>query len=320
MRSIMALFLLFSEVAWAQKQPEALIDKVVAVVNGTPLLHSQVQEKITRGLIVSVSDYPAKESDSEYTKALQDLINQELIMQEARDLEIEIRDEDVENEIKAFLESRGLSKDSLIDHLKQQGMTYQEYTRDFHDQMILRRFQGRVIAPLIKITDKDVETFYLKTSGASTDAVELVLRQIILNADSSADPLLVEQKKLLAEDIHKKLKNGMLFEDAVRIYSDDSRARDTGGLMAGIKAKDLGEAIRVSVEALQIGGFTGPIRTSLGWHIFKLEEKKVSSNREFYEKRKLIENDLRVAELAKQTQRWLADQRQKSKIELIDNR
>lgn len=299
---------------------EMLLDRVVAVVNGSPVLYSEIMEKITRGLVVSISEYPAESTDNEYLKALQDQINRELIMQEARELEIDVREEEVESEVKNFLESRGLNKENLVTHLATQNMTYADYLQDFRDQMILRRFQGRVIAPLIKITDKDIETYYLKTIGASSDVVELVLRQIIFSANNSADIALIQQKKQIADEAFEKLKNGMLFEDAVKIFSDDSRARETGGLMAGIHARDLSESIRAKVELLEIGQITEPIRTSLGWHIFRLEAKNVTSNREFAERKKQIELELRSVELASQTKRWLEEQRQKSKIEIIDEK
>lgn len=313
---VFRLFLLAAP-AVAQEGGEKLVDRVVAVVDGTPVLYSDVMAKVNKGILVSVSEYPAESDAPAYEKALQDSINFELIMQRARDLEIDVRDDEVDGEIKAFLDSRGLNKDGLMEHLSQQGMTYEDYRNDFKDQMILRRFQGRVISPLVKLTDKDVETYYLKTAGASSDVVELVLRQILFSVSATAAPDVLEQKRSLAAEVHQKLKDGTPFLDAVKIYSDDAKARETGGLMAGLKSKDLAGPIRTAVETLEAGQFTAPVRTALGFHIFLLEEKKLSGSREFVERKKQLEVELRTVELANQTKRWLTEQRQKSKVELI---
>ena len=303
--------------ARAQEPGEIIIDRLVAVVDGAPILYSEVNAKVTKGILVTVSEFPAEPNSSTFDKALQDAINFELIMQNARELEIDVRDEEVDSEIQSFLESRGLNQSGLLEHLSQQGMTYEDYKNDFKDQMILRRFQGRVISPLVKLTDKDVETYYLKTAGVSNEAVELVLRQIFLSVTPLTPADVAEQKQLVATDVHQKLKNGMSFLDAVKVYSDDARARDTGGLMAGIKLRDLAAPIRSAVEGLEVAEFTQPVKTALGLYIFKLEDRRFAGGKEFSEKKKQLELELRGIELANQTKRWLSEQRQKSKIEII---
>ena len=297
---------------------DELIDRIVAVVDGRPILFSEVKAKVDKGPLVVVSSFPAADNAPQYDQALQDSINFELVLAKAKDLEIDVRDDEVESEIKSFLESRGLNRDGLLDHLKQAGMTYEDYKHDFKDQMILRRFQGRVISPLIKVTDKDVETYYLKkTAGTNNDMVELVLRQILVSVPSGASADVEEAKKKLAQEVHQKLADGMAFVEAVKIYSDEPGARQNGGLMAPVKASDLTAAIRTAVEPLEPGQFTQPVKSSLGYHLFALEEKKFAGSQEFQAKKKELEMELRNDELQSQTRRWLAEQRQKSKVEIL---
>ena len=68
---------------------------------------ARVQEKVANGPLVVVSDYPASESASAFTRALQDAINFELILQNARGLSIDVQDDEVEAEIGNFLQTRG---------------------------------------------------------------------------------------------------------------------------------------------------------------------------------------------------------------------
>jgi len=296
---------------------ETLVDRIVAIVDGYPILHSAVKQKVDKGPLVVVSDYPADENSQQWDRALQDAINFELVMSKAKDLEIDVRDDEVEAEIKSFLDSRGLGRDGLLQHLEGQGMSYEDYKEDFKDQMILRRFQGRVIHPLVKLTDKDVETYYLKKTGATSDLVELKLRQILFNVVATSAPDIIEAKRKLAQEVHQKLNDGMPFPDAVRVYSDDEKARETGGLMAGIHLRDMAPAIRTEVETLEAGQFTPPIRTAMGFHIFYLEEKQFSGSKEFATQKKQLEYELRTMELNNQTRRWLTEQRQRTKVEIL---
>jgi peptidyl-prolyl cis-trans isomerase SurA len=299
---------------------EVLLDRIVAIVDGYPVLYSEVMNKVKTGPLVVVSDYPADPKDPPFKRALQDAINFELVMQKARDLEIEVPESQVDSEIDSFLENRGQSKSGLMQFLESQGQSYEEYRADFRDLMVLRRFQGRVITPMVKITDKDVETYYLKKSGTTSDLVEISLRQIMINVEGDAAPEIVDAKRKLAGEVHKKLQDGMPFVDAVKIYSDDQAARESGGLMQGITLKDLSGQIKAEVESLATGEFSSPVRTALGFHIFYLEDKKFSGSQEFLDKKKSLEFELRNVELANQTKKWLEQQRQRAKIEeLGDN-
>ena len=170
---------------------------------------------------------------------------------------------------------------------------------------------------MIKITDKDIETFYLKKSGTTADLVELTLRQILIRVATDATPEVLQAKQNLSREVHAKLQAGLDFKDAVKIYSDDTAARETGGLMQGVKLKDLSGAIRSEVENLESLAFTNPIQTSAGFHLFFLEERKFSGSRDFLEQKSNLEMELRTLELNIQTKRWLTEQRQKSKIEVI---
>ncbi|MCX6105227.1 MAG: peptidylprolyl isomerase [Proteobacteria bacterium] len=297
--------------------PEVLLDKVAGVVAGRPILYSDIKTKVDKGPLVVVSEFPLDEAAAPYDRALQDAINFQLVLSRAKELEIDVRDDEVNEDIKAFLETRNLTRDGLLEHLKQTGMTFEDYKKDFKDQMILRKFQGRVIAPLIKLTDKDVETYYLKRAGAASDLLELILRQVLISVPAGATPAVTEAKRRLAAEVHQKIADGMAFQEAVKIYSDDSQARESGGLMPPVRAKDLIGVIRSAVEPLEIGQFSLPVQTSIGFHVFLLDDKKFAGSRDFLSKKRQLEGELRNQELVEQTRHWLSEQRQRTKVELL---
>jgi len=306
----------FASVSSAYSQ-EVILDRIVAIVDGSPILYSEIEEKINKGPLVMVSEYPAQETAPPAERALQDAINFELVILKAREMEIDVLDDEVDAEIRLFLDSKNLTMDDLSKHLASQETSLQDYKSDFKDQMIFRRFQGRVINPLVKITDKDIETYYLKRSGSTSDLVELVLRQILISVAGNASEDIVEAKRRLSAEVHQKLLDGMAFPEAAKIYSDEERARENGGLMNPIKMKDLVGTIRTEVEPLDIGQFTAPVRTSLGFHVFYLDEKRFAGSQEFQQQKRQLEFELRTLELQLQTRRWLQEQRQRTKVEIL---
>jgi len=306
---------LVGALAIAQGQ-ETLVDRIVATVDGSPVLHSKVEAKVTSGFF-SISFYPAAEDAPVYEKALQDAINFELVLKKAEELEIEVSDTELDQEINFNLENRGQNREGLMEALRKAGIEYEEYREDFRKQMLFRRFQGMVVRPMIKITDKDVETFYLKKSGSSADNVRLTLRQILIKVPQGSSDDVVQAKLKLAKSVLQKLNSGSSFEETARLYSDLDGAKENGGLMPDLRLSELSESIRKEVEKLDVGKFTEPVRSPLGFHLFYLEGKKFSGSGDFQKKKKELENELMMAEGEIQTRKWLTDARRKADIKIV---
>lgn len=296
---------------------EVLVDRVLGSINGEPILYSEVASKITTGPLVAISEYPATEQSTPFERALNDRINFELILQKAKELEIDFEDSEVESQISEFLSSKGLDRASLRNFLNQENKTYEQYKEDFRNQLILGQFQRRVIAPLVKVTDRDLETAYLRSVGSTSDLVEIVLRKIMISIPDGSGPVIAEAKRAQARDARTKIETGFPFEDAVKLYSDDPAKDANEGKMEPVRMKDLAPVILKEVERLEAGGVSAPIEIGNSIYLFKVEERKVSLGKNMEKKRAELEAQLRNSELANQLRRWLAEQRQRSKIEII---
>ena len=296
---------------------EILVDRVLGSVNGQPFLYSDVATKVETGPLVTVSEFPATEQSPPFEKATQDLINFQLIQQKAKELELDVSDDELEIEIADFLSGKGLDKHGLQSFLAKENKSYEDYKQDFRHQIILGRFQRRVIAPLIKVTDRDLETAYMKRSGSASDLVEIVLRQISIVIPDGSGEVISEAKRSLAREARSKIEAGAPFDDAVKLYSDDRQKAANGGLLEGVRLKDLAPAIRKEIERLDVGGVTPPIEIGSSILIFKVESRKVSLGKDMQKKKAELEAEIRNAELANQTRRWLSEQRLRSKIEII---
>ena len=298
-------------------QAESLVDRIVAVVNGQPILHSEVQEKLAAGLTVTVSAYPAKEQDPPYRQALEDEINMELVLQKSNEIGVSIPDDQVERQIIDGLQSRGLSREALMRELERSNYSYEAYKENYRRQMIFRQFQGMVIRPSVKITDRDVESYYLRKSGSSAESVTIGLSQILIKVPSGANSDLEKGKEKLIKDVRKKLDSGMTFEQAVRVYSDDELSKGKGGDMGEVRVSDLAPLIQDAIKSLEVNQYTQPIRTPLGFHIFLMRSKKFAGSEEYLRLKKGLEQELILAENEKQTRRWLEDQRKRSEVTII---
>lgn len=294
----------------------ALQDRIIAIVNNKPILLSEIQEKTKRGPLVKISAYPSDDSSSDFDKALNDAINGRLVLEKAKELDIEVSDEQAEKQIDDMLRENNNNRAGLLDFLQKNGKKYDDYKNDIKEQMIFMRFKGRVILPLVKTTDRDLESFYLSKNGSSLDALELSLRQIFIKTPEGMDSSLLASKEKLIEEVEAKLKSGVEFKEAEKIYSDNPDARD--GIQARIfKLKDFNSQIRKELEKLQVGEYTAPIKTPVGFYLFFLESKRLTGSQEFQQQKKALEAELRMQETQRQLNLWIKNAAQKAKIKQI---
>ncbi len=298
---------------------EQLIDRLLAEVNGEAITYSQVQTKVSKGPLIEVSPYPALESDPQERIALQDLINKTMIMQKADELDLEVSDSELQEEINKFLQRRQMTKEALMEALAQQGMSYEQYKEDFRTQSIIQMFQGRELLPQLKVTDRDVQLYYLRNSGSLGENIKLSLKQLDVSIPSDAVPAVKEGKKQLIEKVYQELEGGMPFDQAVKIYSDNESARENGGAMPQIFLKDLAPMFQNSIKDLEEGRYTRPIETPGGYFIFYVEKREFAGNDDYQKKKPQLEAALKQEEMGKLLQKWIESQRRRSNIKIKDD-
>lgn len=295
-----------------------LIDMVVAEVNGDPITYSDVQAKIRKKVLVEVSPYPASSKDSEFTVALQDSINLKLILQKAEELNIDISDEDLEQEIEKFMQRRQLTRAALKQALGQEGMTYEQYKQDWRKQMLISQFQGREIMPSVKITDKDIEIYYLQKTGATGESLKLTLRQLFIRIPQDGPESVKLGKEEIVQKVFRELKDGLDFKKAVKVYSDSESSRKNAGSMPPVLIKDLNPVFQKAVADLDEKQFTQPVRVSQGVYFFYLEKKEFAGSYEFTKAKGQLEQQLRQEQIVEHTMKWIQSQRSRSKIRVIN--
>lgn len=296
----------FGSVALAQSK-EVLLDALCAEVNNTLIPWTEVQDKIQNGPLVKYSDYGSGPHPVAHSRALNDAINGRLIQLKADELDIQVSDDQVETQIQQILNEGHFTRDSLKDYLAKQGKTYEQYKKDIRDQMVFMRFRGRVILPLIKISDRDTEAYYLKKQGSSAESAELSLRKILIPIESEQ---VAAEKEKLALEIYNKLKSGLSFEEAHKLYS---KSEDS---LQVLKLNDLDLKIRSALQDLKNGDVSAPIRLGAAYHLFYVEDRRLVGSQDFLQKKDALERELHALEVSRQTDFWLQKERSKSNIQI----
>ena len=142
----------------------SLLDKIVAVIDDTPYTLSQVKRRMAniearRGISPFIYR-PGEKVDQQYI--VKAMINQSLIRSHLTEMGHFVGDGQVERQIGETQRRLGLSRKALLDFLRNNKMTFDEYFELVKESIEFNIFQETVIRPLVSVTDQEIKNEYYK--------------------------------------------------------------------------------------------------------------------------------------------------------------
>ncbi|MFK3799497.1 peptidylprolyl isomerase [Pseudomonas sp. NPDC088444] len=194
--------------------------------------------------------------------ALDDLIDKELLWQEAGKRGIRVDEQSVQDNYSALrteftsdevfnrrLEEAGFNSVTFIDYLR----------RELTSQRMLAEL-SQVQPP----TQKDVEAFYRQLSP------RIHARHILLPVDPYADPAVVEAVRQQLLQLRARIVSGEDFSRLAQQYSQDSRSAE-GGDLGYFSRESMVSEFADAAFSLAPGAVSDPVRTVYGWHLIKVD-------------------------------------------------
>lgn len=106
---------------------------------------------------------------------------------------------------------------------------------------------------------------------------DISISQIYFRVGPNTDPELI---KLRADSVYQRLKGGASFEEMARQYSDDQYSREEGGFLGFYTALQINhKSLEDAVYGTPEGKISAPVKTSLGYHIIKVNKVRPSAGR-----------------------------------------
>ncbi len=255
---------------------------VAARVNNQPIYEEtyrkqvgQLQQALTAGS-GNGSEPDAEQLTQIRQQVLSTLIDQAIIEQEAAEAGITITDEMVEAKIQESI-TQGGGETQFEAWLAANNLTQDEFRERLRAELTANRMYEAI------------------TNYVPEQADQVEMSQIVVADDATA------------WDIIDQLKNGANFAELAQQYSIDESSRANNGNL-GWFPQGLGlvpaevEKIAFSIEPGQV---SGPIQSSLGFHIIKLENRE--ADRPLEELRPALKQQIFLS--------WLAEQRSAAEVE-----
>jgi peptidyl-prolyl cis-trans isomerase SurA len=244
---------------------------VWALVNGQEIKRDEV-EKYYRTRVNPEGQEPSQEEVlSLKLNVLEELINNEILLERAKKLNLEASDGEVEDK---FTERKSpYTEDEFQRQLKDRGISVDDWKRDLRRELSITKLLNREVVAKISITDQDVIDAY-NANKAQFNVIEPLYRisEIVvtprkeaqirnLKNDDATNEVEAQRKVKMLED---KLNSGADFAQLAMDYSEDMNSSAMGGDLGYVPESALNQsdpALKRVVLGMRAGQVSPPMAT-----------------------------------------------------------
>jgi peptidyl-prolyl cis-trans isomerase C len=151
------------------------------------------------------------------------------------------------------------------------------------------------------VTEEEIKAAYDKESEKVKATERVRARHILVATEKEAT------------DIEAKITKGEKFEDLAKQYSLDG-SKDYGGDLGYFTAPEMVKAFSDAAFALKVGEVSPPVKTDYGWHIIRMDDRKMGAAQPYDQVKGAIRNVL----VRDKVQALLASLQGTAKVEILD--
>ena len=270
-----ALALLFAG-ALAQKR-QVMLDKVVAVVGGSSILYSEVDD-YARQLTEQRRQEGYTSDRDPMNEALEALMTQKLLYNQAQIDSVKVNDADimarVEEQVQQMVEAEGSIPQLEAKH-HMPIFNIREIMRQRYEEQAYANSMQTEVVDKVSVIPGEVERFY---KSISKDSLPLVADQYVYAQITKFPKSMTAAKQRTRErliDMRERVITGKAkFENLARMYSQDPGTMMRGGEMDPSTLEQLDPAFGAALEKMRPGQISEVVESQFGFHIIQLLDKR----------------------------------------------
>lgn len=294
-----------------------ILDRLVAKVNSDIITLSNIQERS----VVYVQQRRAagrkldKSPEAIMEEILEKIIDEKLQVQEARKLGLEVDEEAVLKALDDIKINNNLDDEQLDAMLKQEGRSRETYKQYIRDQILVTKITNFSMGSPPKASPKKIKKYYRDHIEEFRIHKKPFVRHIlfIMQKEMPARDRKIKQDK--ARKALKEIREGLDFEEAARLYSEDVSA-SSGGEIGEILRGQMVREFEDEAFRLEEGEVSGLIRTQYGLHIIKVDKITPEGLKSISEVKDAIESRFTREAQKKHYDAWMARLRESAFIEI----
>lgn len=252
-----------------------MMECVVAAVNDSLITQTDLENKIRKELYL-MGIIPKQSFFSMKQRFLEESIDEEILLQRARQKKIESAYEIVSKNAEKFIkevQTLFQDEDSYYQHIEEHYGSLLEFKKTVQKWEERDYLINVTVAEYVSLNDKEIEEYEesLKKEGKPTKRYRIshLYRKYPENATED-EKREIDQMML---DILIQIQAGEDFSRMVRKYSEDEATKRKGGDLGIVEQGRFAKPIEDAVQKLQEGQTSFPIPSENGVHLVRLDDK-----------------------------------------------
>ncbi len=284
------------------------MNRILIHVNSRIITQSQFDTRLEQNIKESGAPPNAAGLEALKKSVMEELVNEALLEDRAKELDLITTDQEIEDQIKRLKEQNNVKSDEeFAKSLAASGLTVDRLREQLRHSQTLQRVVGREVQAKVDLSDDALRLIYEREKETWRIPEKAHLAEVLIsNGDDTA---LAAKRAKEASDL---LKGGAKFETVVRDFSDGG-TKNKGGDLGIVARGELAADIDKAVFSIPVGSVSDPIQTRFGWHLVKVLEKMPVSYKPFND----VKADLLKREQDTQFQKKLAEYLDKLKREAV---
>lgn len=298
-----------------------LLDRIVAVVNDDIITLSDLNAMYLPYANRIREDGYDPEQEREFLfearkEILNRLIEQKIADQEISAKKIRVSDEEVNNALERVKNENACTEEDLVNLLARDGYTLEEYREQLKEQILQAKLVNSEVKSKIVITEDEIRDYYNKHEELYKGKTRYYLKSIFLQLLPSDNEERMSSVVKKGEDILRRIKEGLSFEDAAKEFSEASSAA-SGGDIGCFFLKELTPSLKEALQELQPGGISPALRTPAGIQIIKLVKIEQIPGKSLEEAKAEIHQKLFQAIVDTKYKEWVKGLRERAYIKIM---
>ncbi len=297
-----------------------VVEEIVAKVNGDIVTRGDL-DRARKSLIADLQQQGftglrLQEAVNEHEKdLLRDRIDQLLLQQKGKDLDIKV-DSEVAKFIGNLQKESGIADpEKFQEYVHQQtGMPFEDYKADMKNSMLTQKVVRQEVGGKMNIKKEEIQAYYDAHKSEFVRDERVFLREILISTENKdAAAAAAAEKK--AKDLVARARKGERFAEMARDNSDAVTAKNFGDL-GGFKKGELQAKLENAVWNQPKGYVTDPIKIDNGFLILKVDEHQKQGQADLSEVENEIMDKLYAPKMPQAVRKYLTQLRQDAFLEI----
>ena len=261
---------------------DQVIDGVIAIVNDTPILRSQLDRAVAQASAqLQAQNKPVPPVQQLYPQVLDQLITKQIQLDIIKRQGLQAEENAVNAALTNLAQQNGVA--SLAEFQQkldaQRAGSYQALRQKVSEDLAIQTLQQQQLASRIKISDQDVDNFLKSPESNALEKSQYRTLHIRVPFEADAAGKTSDKQKKQALTVANQIAKNLQAENAniEQIMTDaqtNYNAQIQGGDMGYHVAAELPTELSKNITALEVGQVTNPIATAEGYNVIKLVDKR----------------------------------------------